>query len=196
MSEEKNAIVYVRKNVQAVSKKMELYKKLEAIAEDIIDSIYTPGLTIISTELDGNIFRVYGDGFLQFKFKIINETTFIVEYNDFVEQNQVKYTNVIDFYLFLLKEKKLIRTPKQLRIFYTRFLDLKAYYDLELLMNVGDFKVGELVRGKCITKNNFGKFKRWFLETYSDCNNLCIAEQTNQVRRLFRETFKLVETFE
>lgn len=68
----------------------------------------------------------------------------------------------------------------------------KTLYDLELLRNVGDYKIGDRVRGNCASTSDFSRFKRWFLEL-NDIDNLCYADNFGKTRTLYKMTFKLVE---
>lgn len=65
-------------------------------------------------------------------------------------------------------------------------------YDIELLRDVGNYKKGDLVRGKCAITTDFSKFKRWFLEL-NDIDNLCYHDNFNKAKTLFKNTFKVVE---
>jgi hypothetical protein len=68
----------------------------------------------------------------------------------------------------------------------------KTLYDLELLRKIGNYNIGDRVRGECASTSDFSKFKRWFLEL-NDIENLNIADNYGKVRTLFKMTFKLVE---
>jgi hypothetical protein len=65
----------------------------------------------------------------------------------------------------------------------------KTYYDIELKVDIGNWKKGSRIRGECLNKNDFGKFKRWWL-ALNKVEWLCEADQCGKIRTLFNYVFE------